>query len=401
MSDSTPTQPNDVLMLTSAVSGMPDHEHSMMMGVCRTLEYIHEQNGSAAINLPDDAGAFPACLRLGLLGNGVPPVGPDANTLRQDVIHACRHSRRTVLITAANAGSIRLFCASHVLDEVAEHSARWTSESGVPHRAFLARWEHEYLPLIREVRDGDLRADLLTPAEQQRIGTLRDRDPDDVPSAILSILLGAFYMTEDRRALEAVYGAGFDLERHRRWLEVLKAGGDAGALGGVMFAATALPAGAGYGLFALGKRLNAYSPWILAAAGLALGLLATQVSSETWRKIRSGLSNAATAYLYAYTRYMAAFERFRREAAPVPSWGQLVETNDRRLVLTRACLHALARAPRSNLSAQELARALPPLGVGQGEQLVRDTIRGYGCFDQPYRGRWQAGHVARASVAVS
>lgn len=349
----------------------------------------------AAINRPDEYGAFPGCLPFGLLGDGVPPVVPDANTLRQDVIHACRHHRRTVLVTAANAGAIRLHCASHVLEEVSEHAPRWASESSVAHRQFLARWECEYVPLIREVRDEDLPADLLDPAEQQRIDVLGEQDPDDVPSAMLSLALSAFYMTEDKKALEAVYGPRLDLGRHRKWLEVLKAGGDAGALGGVMFAATALPAGAGYGLFALGKRLSAYSPWLLLAAGVGLGLLATQVSSETCRKVRSGLSNAATAFVYTYARYAAAFERFREEAAPAPRWAQLTQTNDRRVVLTRACLHTLARAPQSDLSAHELARALPLLGVGQGEQLVRETMRGHGCFDQPYRGRWQAGHVAR------
>lgn len=35
---------------------------------------------------------------------------------------------------------------------------------------------------------------------------LAEVDPDDVPSVILSFSLGAFFLSEDRRALEAVYG---------------------------------------------------------------------------------------------------------------------------------------------------------------------------------------------------
>jgi hypothetical protein len=394
--DSTLPAPTDAVVLadtSAAPTWATAVEHPVALGVRRVLEHMYERNTLAAIDLPDEYGAFPGHSPRGLLGDGVPPVAPDANTLRDDVIYACRHSRRTVLITAANAGAIRVYCATHVLEEVAEHAPRWASESGVTHRAFLDRWVREYLPLIREIRKGDLPIDVLTPAEQLRIATLSERDPDDVPSAMLSLVLGAFYMTQDRRALEAVYGPDFNPERHRKWLEVLKAGGEAGVLGGVMFAATALPTAAGYGVFALGKRISAYSPWLLLAAIAGLGLLATQVSSETRRKLRSGLSDTATAYMYVYARYAAAFERFRKEAAPAPGWGELARSNDRRTVLTRGCLHTLARAPQSEMSAQELARALPQLGVGQGEQLVRETLRGYGCFDQPYKGRWQAGHV--------
>jgi hypothetical protein len=77
----------------------------------------------------------------------------------------------------------------------------------------------------------------------------------------------------------------------------------------------------------------------------------------------------------------------------VPTWTQLAESNDRRSVLARACLHTLARAPASHLSARELVRVLPELDVGQGEQLIRETLRGYGCFEQPYEGRWQVGRA--------
>ncbi len=216
-----------------------------------------------------------------------------------------------------------------------------------------------------------------------------------MPSATLALALGAFFLTQDKPALRSVYGPDLDLEGHLAWVDVLKAGGDASALGGVMFAAVAIPAAAGAGLFALGRRLTAYPPWVLAAIGVSVGLLAVQVSSETWRKLRSGLSDTATAFVYVYARYAAAFESFRRKAPSLPGWEELAQTNDRRMVLARACLHALARSPVSDMSARELAGVLPSLGVGQGEQLVRQAMRAHSCFDQPYQGRWQVGRVAR------
>ena len=75
----------------------------------------------------------------------------DANVLRNDILRACRTGQRTVLVTAANAGLLRLFCARHVYDEVIEHSGDWTVGGLVTRDAFLRRWLLEYLPLIRVV----------------------------------------------------------------------------------------------------------------------------------------------------------------------------------------------------------------------------------------------------------
>jgi len=65
---------------------------------------------------------------------------------------------------------------------------------------------------------------------------------DDIPSVTLALLLQAFYLSEDKSACEAVYGVRFSSEEVRRWLEVLRAGGDAGVIGS-LFQATALLTG--------------------------------------------------------------------------------------------------------------------------------------------------------------
>jgi len=82
-------------------------------------------------------------------------------------------------------------------------------------------------------------------------------------------------------------------------------------------------------------------------------------------------------------------------APETPTWDELGGTNDRRAVLMRACLYTLARSPSSNLSALELTRLLPELGVGQSVQLVRETLRNSPCFYQPFKGRWQVGRAVR------
>ncbi len=183
---------------------------------------------------------------------------------------ACRTGQRTVLVTAANAGLLRLFCAEHVYREVIKHSGDWTIGGPVTRDAFLRRWLLEYLPLIRVVPLGEGHLACLGPAELARIRHLAqpDQDPDDVPSAVLALLLEAFFLSEDGKPLRAVYGDA-DLSGHREWVSIPKAGGDAGQLGKTFTLAVNLTALAGHGVASGARRIAAAtSPWLLVAAGL-------------------------------------------------------------------------------------------------------------------------------------
>src|SRR5208282_2065470 len=112
---------------------------------------IHKGSSRAAIRFPESNGAFPADILL-----CPPPVVVDANIFRDDILRACRTGQRTVLVTAANAGLLRLFCAEHVFGEVVEHSGDWTASGPVKRESFLRQWLLEYLPLIRivEINEG-------------------------------------------------------------------------------------------------------------------------------------------------------------------------------------------------------------------------------------------------------
>jgi hypothetical protein len=68
-----------------------------------------------------------------------------------------------------------------------------------------------------------------------------------------------------------------------------------------------------------------------------------------------------------------------------------MNTDARDAVLMRACLHKLARSRKSPMTVRELAADLPTLGIGQGEQRIRQTLRRNKCFFEPYKGRWQLG----------
>jgi hypothetical protein len=372
----------------------PDRVEAVSKAIAVALRDIHTRNARAPIRGPDDVGGFPGSWG-GTLASGVVPVVPDANVLRNDILYACRNGVRTTLVTAANQGAIRLFCAEHVQGEVHEHSRDWTAGTAVAHAEFMARWKQEYLPLTRVIRRGDLPRGLLTPIETARVLALNEVDPDDVPSATLSLALGALYLTQDRAALRAVYGPDVDFDRHRAWRDLLAAGGNATELAQAFAALDIMTRGLGQGAVASGRWLvRRFSPWILVPISIVVGFVTGRSRVETRQELRSALGTTLTVLGAASVLYSDAANQLQAATVPAPAWEDLAQTNEPRMVRTRACLYTLARYGDGQMSATELADALPYLGVGQSHRLVRETLRADGCFHEPYAGRWQVGHVA-------
>jgi predicted nucleic acid-binding protein len=367
----------------------PEEAARLVRGVVADM---HKYSAVTPIRLPGPQGAFPADILL-----RPPPVVLDANVLRNDIRHACRKGQRTVLVSAANAGFIRLFCAEHVYREVIEHSGDWTATGPVTRDAFLSRWLLEYLPLIRIVPIGDEQTGWLGQAELERVRHLArsDQDPDDVPSAVLSLLLGAFFLSEDGKPLRAVYGDA-DLVGHRDWVNVLKAGGDAGQLGKTITLAANLTALAAHGLASGARRIAAAtSPWVLVAAAFVAAGWYLNRPASTRQQVNSAAKSVVTGVLGAALAYQEVQDRFTSAAPSTPDWASLAAELPPAAVLGRACLHTLARSPGCDRSAAELTRELPYLGIAQGEAKVRQLLRGAGPFTEVWRGRWQAGHAAR------
>lgn len=372
-------------------------EQRVMLAVERVLRGGHEHAATEPIKGPDDYGAFPSAWRPGPLDQGVPPVVVDANVLRNDLRYACENDRRTVLVTAANSGAIRLFAASHVLDELAEYGELWALESdGVAPDELRTRWHSEYLPLIRVIEDRDLPRHLLDPSEVERVQVLEEIDPDDVPSVTLALAIEAFYLSEDGPALRAVYGGAVDRTAHHAWLECLMAGGDAGQLGKLIFSAGALPMAVGAGLVAGARRIaDRFSPGVLMAIGLGLaGAVWLRPPSETTKqKIGDTAIEIGFALLYASARYQAAYAEFARMTPTVPCPKELTVRNCGDAVRIRLAMHQLARVPHGQMSAGELAKGLRGAELNASEALVERALSA-GCFRQPSPGRWQLGASA-------
>lgn len=370
--------------------GSPEEFVGLLRGM---VADIHKDSAVAPIRFPGSEGAFPEDILL-----RPPPVVVDANILRNDIRRACRTGQRTVLVSAANAGCIRLFCARHVYDEVIEHSGDWTASGPVTRYDFLRAWLLQYLPLIRVVPVADEHQAWLSPPELARVRRLAEpgQDPDDVPSAVLALLLGAFFLSEDGTPLRAVYGDA-DLSGHHNWVDVLKAGGDAGQLGKTLTMAANLTILAGHALFTGARKVAAAtSPWALVAVGLgAAGWYLSRPASTRQRAASAAMSVLACA-AEAAAAYQAVRDQFASFAPKSPGWESLAADLSPAAVLGRCCLHTLARSPRSDRSAEELATELPYLSVAQGEAKVRQALRDGGPFTEVWRGRWQAGHAAWA-----
>jgi len=346
---------------------------------------MHKYSAVAPIRFPGPGGAFPGDILL-----RPPPIAVDANVLRNDIRRACRTGQRTVLVTAANAGLLRLFCAEHVYREVIEHSGEWTATGPVTREDFLRRWLLEYLPLIRVVPIEEGHLAWLGPAELARVRHLAQpgQDPDDVPSAVLALLLEAFFLSEDGKPLRAVYGDA-DLSGHREWVSILKAGGDAGQLGKTFTLAVNLTALAGHGVASGARRIAAAtSPWLLVAAGLGAVWWYLNRPASTRQRVASIAKSILACALGAAIAYQEVQDQFTSAAPKTPNWAPGRRPPAR-------------RGPRARLPAHARPQpALRPLHrrADRGTALSgRRAERGQGPPDPPRRRPFHRGLARQAA----
>ncbi len=352
------------------------------------LSGTHKRSALAPLEPPSEEGIFPAAI----FRKPRPIVG-DTRCLCEDIAYACRNDRRTVLVTAANQQIIRLFCSAHVIGEIFEHHAVFSSEAKTPVRSedFLLRFVTEYMPLLRVVPDDGVPFAWLSPAELKRLATLASTDTDDIPSVNLALAIRGLYLSKDKPALRAVYGAESELAEHAEWLERLRAGGDAAELERFMDSTSRFTYMSGYGVVKGAQRAyDLIGPWsILLGAVGAYGLWQL-VGEQSRQSLRSGLGRFVEFCAELMMQQRAHEQHFDAALPSVPTLGELTLHNSTDDVLGRACLYALAREPDGHLSAQELAgkmrRELPC-----SDARVRAVMREVSSFSQVRPGRWQVG----------
>ena len=360
--------------------------------VAQLVRQLHLQNASGPLNSADEAGAFRESNLASLYGEALPIV-LDANTLRGDVARACKQGHRTVLTSAANEGAFRIYCAAHIIGEFEEHGQRWSSEYSIDYAPYRQCWEEHYRPLVRLVDTSRLDV-LLSPDEQQRISELTDRD--DIPSVTLALAIQAVYLSEDRRAHYTVYNFTTTFEERKGWLQPLMAASDHAQLSLYVNVTLLVPVAGITGLFEIAKRLQCVlpsAPFMLFGAVAIAGFL---FGRDKAAAIISGLKTVGQ--FYCDGMLMPAVEKreaHQRLIPQIPTWDELLETNSRTQVLTRAVMHRMARSRSDIPTAREVSVLLLCVPVDTSPARVGRVLHS-GNFVATYRGCWQLG----ASLAL-
>lgn len=314
------------------------------------------------------------------------PVVVDANRLRDELLRAAVSPTRTVLVNGANQGFFRLFCAQHVIDEVRKHHGRWAQDKNVSPEALRRAWDSQYRPFVHVVDPVPEQA--LTRIEARRIRVLSSQDADDVPSASLALMLGALFLSNDHRPLEAVYDA-VPVQLTDNWVAVLMAGGDAEVLSGLsadqhrtlelilrMLTGTVslLP---GPALVAIGSAILA----VVTAAPTAMKLTALSRIVDTvasYVRLDNVIGRQLGERRAVLTRHLAPSADAEMAAAP----------------LLRRCMSAAAASSVATINVAELRAILLRTGWRGSEADVRACLREADCFTPSGRGRWQLGTTA-------
>jgi predicted nucleic acid-binding protein len=356
--------------------------------VAELLRQLHVQSAGAPLVGASSSGAFPDRPGLEVLGLRVriPPVVVDTNQLFRDVGYFARRGQRTVLVNAANSGALRILCPRHVVDEIDEHAAKFSRLARVPQQQFVDTWLCNYLPVLRIV--DPIPRSALTDPELDRVHELERQDPDDVPAALLALATRAVLLSEDKTLLEAVYGEVGPSRDLRRWVQHLKAGGDASELAALLEGGVAVLRLVGMGgAAALRSSIGAAFVGSV-TAGLLVRYFRAPATERS--RLRRSFSDVGGVVVEVLEEFERAVGTLTRVAAPMPE-ERALRTMRPEGRLVRACLTTMGAAKGSMHSARSLRSELPQLNVASGEQRVRAVLRSHDCFVEIERGRFQLG----------
>jgi predicted nucleic acid-binding protein len=350
-----------------------------------------------AIRYPSASGEFPEPFLLSVGPNDSAPRHTvlDANVIRDDLLKACRTSQTTALLESGARGGLRVYCAEHVPDEVDEHLPEWVSAIDLTEAKRV--WELCYVPLLRVVdvpRDPPLTTD-----EWTRINVLREKDPDDVPTAILTLLINSPVASKDKPLLRAVYGGDADIDQLAEWLPRILAGRTIAEADQIIAAGVTLSnalASVAVGTIAeavAGLRRMPKSGRTAAAIALALAVLTYREAATRQLRVlaRAVLQIAGELEPSLQTWQVDRIEasKFLLQSMPAPAGFDEPDYEDVSGTLERSSLQVLASSVP--LSAAAISTRLPPAVMPRSTAKVREVLRLRPYFHSLSRGRWQLG----------
>jgi hypothetical protein len=315
-----------------------------------------------------------------LPGVEIVPTVLDTAMLLDDVRAELRRGHPTALIEAARVGSLRLFAADHVFDEVERKldptRDDYTLRVGVDAAAMRAVWRRSYLPTIRFVEID------LALVSDPRITRLSAEDVSDAPTAALVVLLG--------RCLSL--SSDLDLIRHgfakSEWLRVALLGRDV-ARSEEMIVSFQVGGGAIVVGSAIGLGALLRTDWgkLLVAVGGGVALLESYRRGNLTREKARRVTRRALQALEPIGRELLA-QAEQRQYGRQELALLTVASSSPDLVATLVRTLALQPSPAT---ATEIASQLKPVGFAISPSELLETLRGHGIFHQPWQHRWQVG----------
>jgi predicted nucleic acid-binding protein len=315
-----------------------------------------------------------------LRGHPTPILITDAGMFMGEIVRSCRDGGTTTsMLWALHMAGAKLYLPREIVEEVTNRLYR---RAGCDTELALERFARFYLPhaiIVDEVpsRWGQ---------HDERVQSLALRDPSDLPSARLSVAIGAFLLAEDPDLVDLGLGT-------RSWLVIAHAAANSAeytfvATGAVVPSALTLDLATA----AVKGFLNA-APIVqlIIVLGLGYGIYRAGESTrvrEAVRRIGPQVAEAADRYgppiaevMSRHLEAQALFNTSERTSSPKPTLGELIAR-----ILARSGSHD---AP---LLAEDIARELSGLTLRERTQLVRAELLAHpNTFTQVSRGRFALG----------
>jgi hypothetical protein len=321
-----------------------------------------------------------------LRGHPTPILIADAGMFMGEIVRSCRNGGTTTsMLWALHTEGAKLYLPQEIVEEVTHRRAGPDTERA------LDRFARLYLPhaiIVDEVPASWGQYD-------ERVRALAIRDPSDLPSARLSVAIGAFLLAEDPDLVDLGLGT-------KSWLVIAHAAANSAEYTFVATGAV-VPSALTFELAKVAVRGFVKAPPILQfviVLGLAYGICRagqnTQVRETVRRigpKVADAVDRCGPPIAEVMSRHLAAQALMStRDSAgrSRPILGELVAR-----ILARSGSHD---AP---LLAKDVARELSGLTLRERTQLVRTELLAHpNTFTQVSRGRFALGrpHGTAASM---
>jgi hypothetical protein len=307
----------------------------------------------------------------------------DANALLSCVGNDCRKGTywRSGLLRMTDRGIATLYASDHVYWEVYEHLEKIARWSKVPVDVLRARFEANYLPVLRFVAVDT--ADVVDPQ------VLAITDPDDVPTGQLAKLVGpCVVFSEDRHLRKpglapedwrAITGFAVDLiEAAGKQQEVAR------ATNGL-----SIPVSGAIELFKFAGRRTGVSPWVIAGvagAGIAIFLKSPERRKAAGKYVAPVFDAVSKELNGAALQEQRGLQGLREVMLPAPAQPSVKQQIG--IILARQREPLLAREVQEHMLVHLRSELVPTVAE------VRSMLKDGSEFVQPERYRWQFGRAA-------